>query len=75
MSQARRFWARAAQQVAIGLTLAFGGAPAAVSADDLPPLVGATEVFIGDDWSGFGLLGFDPVFSHPFRSPVATASS
>jgi hypothetical protein len=63
MSQARRFWARAAPQLAIGLTLAFVAKPAAAPAlaDELPPIVGATEVFVGDDWSGFGLLGFDPV--------------
>lgn len=30
-------------------------------AGDLPPVVGATEMFVADDWSGFGLRGFDPV--------------
>jgi hypothetical protein len=70
MSQARRFWARAAPQVAIGLTLALcpGGTSAGQRADDLPPVVGAAEIFVGDDWSGFGLLGFDPVSY--FLAPV-----
>jgi hypothetical protein len=58
MSQARRFRVGAALQVAIALTV---GVPASAPADDLPPVIGATEIFVGDDWSGFGLRGFDPV--------------
>jgi hypothetical protein len=70
MSQARRFHARAATLVAIGLTLTvFLGNPAIPTrADELPPVVGGTEVFVGDDWSGFGLSGFDPVSY--FLAPV-----
>jgi hypothetical protein len=70
MSQARRFWAGAALQIAIGLTLAalIKQTIAPARAGELPPVVGATEVFVGDDWSGFGLSGFDPVSY--FLAPV-----
>lgn len=63
MSQARRFGGSAALQVAIALTLAAaaGSTGARGQAAALPPVVGATEAFVGDDWSGFALNGFDPV--------------
>ena len=53
------------------LTGLFGLAEAGVRAqplDDLPPVVGASEVFVADERSGFGLRGFDPVSY--FLSPV-----
>ena len=67
MSQARRFLGSPALLVAIGLT---AKAPAQ-SLDGFSPVVGATEAFVGDSHSGFGLSGFDPVsyFSEP--APVA----
>lgn len=36
--------------------------------DGLPPVVGASEVFVADERSGFGLRGFDPVSY--FLSPM-----
>lgn len=63
MSQARRFGGSSALQVAIALTFAVAApgtnAPAEPAA--LPPAVGTTEIFVGDDWSGFAVGGFDPV--------------
>lgn len=67
MSQARRFGGTAALEVASALTIALtlagaaGPQEARAQAEALPPALGTTEVFVGDDWSGFGLNGFDPV--------------
>jgi hypothetical protein len=68
MSQARPFGAGAATQVAIGLTLLLWGGTLRAGADELPPVIGATQVFVGDEWSGLGLSGFDPVSY--FLSPI-----
>ena len=38
---------------------AFG--PACGASPSLPPVIGAAEIFDGDDLSGLGLRGFDPV--------------
>src|SRR3954466_15235016 len=64
MSQARRLRGRPALQVAMALTAVLCLAEAAGRAqplDGLPPVVGASEVFVADERSGFGLRGFDPV--------------
>ena len=55
----------------MALTAVFCLAEAGVRAqplDGLPPVVGASEVFVADERSGFGLRGFDPVSY--FLSPM-----
>lgn len=69
MSQARRFRGRAALLVAIGLTGA--SSARAQPLDGFPPVVGATQVFVGDGRSGFALRGFDPVSYFLAPTPLA----
>jgi hypothetical protein len=69
MSQARRFLGVAAPLVAIALTTASG--LRAQPLDALPPVVGATQTFVGDARSGFGLSGFDPVSYFEGAAPIA----
>jgi hypothetical protein len=56
--------------VAIALTGASGGVPAQ-PLDDLPPVVGATQIFVADGRSGLGLFGFDPVSYFSAPAPLA----
>ena len=55
--------------LAAALLFAVVGAPNADPLAALPPVLGATEIFVSDELSGLALRGFDPVSYHLGSTP------